>query len=151
MSSKFVRDSILSFLQTEVPTENLIDLTAQFEEIQDLMDQYSLTLNDPWLGVQFVGSEETPVSIQSTNSAGCYREIGTIFLHVVAVSAIGVHNSILTRAENLRNAIRGRVINDEIYIEQVSPTNFGEGVTLNFESGYTAGAITVFYRRDLNL
>jgi hypothetical protein len=151
MSSKFVRDSILDFLTNEVGGETIIDLTAQFEEISDMLDQYSITLNDPWIGVQFIGSEEIPVSIQSTNTKGCYREVGTIYIHVVGVSSIGAHNSILDRAEVVRNALRGQRIEDTIYIEQVGPANFGEGITLNFESGYTAAAIIVFYRRDLEL
>jgi hypothetical protein len=151
MSSKFVRDSILNFLEENTECENIIDLTAQFEELQDLMSQYGLTLNDDWIGIQFLGNEEVPISIQSQNQKGCYREIGAIYIHVVAVSKIGVHNQILARAETIRDLIRGRRINDSVIIEQVSPPNFGEGITLNFESGYTAAAITVFYRRDIDL
>jgi hypothetical protein len=151
VSSKFVRDSILQFLEDNTECENIIDLTAQFDELQDLMSQYGLTLNDSWIGVQFIGNEEIPISIQSQNQTGCYREIGAIYIHVVAVSQIGVHNHILTRAEAIRDLIRGRRINDSIIIEQVSPPNFGEGITLNFESGYTAAAITIFYRRDIDL
>lgn len=151
MSSKFVRDSILTFLETNLDCEKIIDLTAQFEQVEDLLDQYDLTLNDDWIGVQFVGSEEIPVSIQSQNQKGCYREIGAIFIHVVAVSRIGGHKDILTRAEAVRDLIRGRRINNSIIIEQVGPPNFGEGITLNFESGFTAAAITIFYRRDIDL
>jgi hypothetical protein len=151
MSSKFVRDSILEFLDDNLECETIIDLTAHFEEIEDLLGQYDLTLNDDWLGVQFVGNEEIPVSIQSQNQKGCYREIGTIFLHIVGVAKIGGHKDILTRAESVRDLIRGRRINNSIIIEQVGPPNFGEGITLNFESGFTAAAITVFYRRDIDL
>lgn len=151
MSSKFVRDSILDFLKTEVPQETIIDLTAQFEELEDLLEHNDITLNDDWIGVQFLGNEEIPVSIQSQNNKGCFREIGAIYLHIVAVSQLGGHKAILTRAEALRDKFRGRRINNTVIIEQVGPPNFGEGITLNFESGFTAAAITIFYRRDLDL
>lgn len=151
MSSKFVRDSILEFLEEELEGETVIDLTAQFDELQDLLTAYDLTMNDAWIGVQFVGSEEIPISIQSQNQKGCFREIGVIYIHVVDVSHIGVHNSILARAEVIRNLLRGRRINNSVIIEQVGPPNFGEGITLNFEGGYTASAITIFYKRDLDL
>lgn len=151
MSSKFVRDSIITFLEDNLPEETIVDLTAHFEEIEDLLCQYDLTLNDDWIGIQFVGNEEIPVSIQSQNQKGCYREVGAIFIHIVGVSQIGGHKNLLTRAEVIRDLIRGRRINNSVIIEQVGPPNFGEGITLNFESGFTAAAITVFYRRDLDL
>jgi hypothetical protein len=151
MSSKFVRDSILTFLTTELPTETIIDLTAQFDELEDLLTANSITMNDPWIGVQFLGSDEIPISIQSQNQKGCFREIGAIYIHVVDISYMGVHSSILNRSEAIRDLLRGRRINNSVIIEQVGPPNFGEGITLNFEGGFTASAITVYYRRDLDL
>lgn len=151
MSSKFVRDSILTYLSNEFPDETIIDLTAQFEEVEDLVNYNGITMNDSWIGVQFLGNEEIPVSIQSQNNKGCFREIGAIYIHVVDVSQLGIHKSILTRSEAVRDKLRGKRINNTVIIEQVSPPNFGEGITLNFESGYTSAAITVFYRRDLDL
>ncbi|MEB3120582.1 MAG: hypothetical protein VKL41_05100 [Snowella sp.] len=150
MSSKYVRDNILQYLQDET-SENIIDLTAEFQDVHDMVEANSLTVNDPWLGVQFVPSEEIPVDVSATNTKGKYREIGVILLHIVAVSSIGVHNSILTRAETVRDVFRGKRIADSIIITQVSPAAFGESVTLNFEGGYTAGAVTLFYQRDLDL
>lgn len=151
MSSKFVRDSFNTFMETEFPDENIIDLTAHFEEIEDLLAHYDLTINDPWVGIQFIGSDEVPISIQSQNQKGCFREIGAIYIHVVAVSHFKAHKEILTRAEAIRDKLRGRRINETVVIEQVGPANFGEGITLNFESGYTAAAITIYYRRDIDL
>lgn len=151
MSSKFVRDSIIDFMETEFPEETIIDLTAQFEQLDDLLDHYDLTINDPWVGIQFIGNSEVPVSIQSQNQKGCYREIGAIYIHVVAVSSFGCHKDILNRSEAIRDKLRGRRINETVVIEEVNPANFGEGITLNFESGYTAAAITIYYRRDVDL
>lgn len=151
MSSKFVRDNILSLLQTEAPTESIIDLTADFLDLSDLLQEEGLTSGDPWLGLQFVGGEEVPMSVEASNQRGKYREHGVIFLHVVELASLGVHNVILNRAEALRDKLRGRRIGNSILIESVSPVNFGKGSTLSFDGGYTAGVIQVDYQRDLDL
>ena len=59
-------------------------------------------------------------------------------------------DDILTRAETLRNLIRGRRIND-IVIEGVTPPNFEQGATLDLDAGYSSGSFIVNYYRDLNL
>ena len=151
MSSKFVRDEILSFLATELPTESVIDLTAEFAELEDLLQAHGKSFGDPWLGVQFLGSQEVPVDIGATNTRGKYRELGAIYLHIVDVAKLGVHNAILNRAEAIRDKFRGRRIGQTILIEGVSPANFGEGITLSFNGGYTAAVIQLDYQRDLDL
>ena len=150
MSSVFVRNEILNFLATEIPTESVIDLTSEFLELEELLKEESLTFGDPWLGVQFVGSEEIPVDIGATNTRGKYRESGVIYLHVVSIASLGVHTLILNRAEAIRNILRGRRIGTVI-IEAVSPPNFGAGITLSFDGGYTAAVIQVDYQNDLDL
>ena len=149
MSSKFVRDAVLNYMETEFPEENIIDLTAHFDEVEDLLASYNLTLNDSWMGIQFIGNEEIPVSIQG--QSGCFRELGAIYIHVVAVSSIGVHRELLNRSEAVRDKLRAKRIANQDIIEKVRPPNFGEGVSLNFESGYTSATIIVFYQRDLDL
>jgi hypothetical protein len=151
MSSKYVRDGIIDFIASEIPSEKLVDLTAEFDEVQDLLSRNGVQPRSPWLGLQFVGSEEIPVDIGATNTRGKYREIGVIYLHVVDVSKLNVHNSIINRAEVIRNAFRGMRIADTILIESVSPVNFGGGITLSFTGGYTAGVIQIDYQRDLDL
>lgn len=151
MSSKFVRDEILAHLAAEATGETVLDLTADHRDVKDMIQDAGLGVNDPWLGVQFVGSFETPVDIRATSSRGKYRETGIIYLHIVDVAKLGVHNAILTRAEALRNIFRGRRIAGTIIIESVSPANFGEGITLSFAGGYTAGLVQIDYQRDLDL
>lgn len=151
MSSLYVRDEVINFLETELPTESVIDLTSEFLELEDVLNGKSLNHGDPWLGVQFVGSEEIPVGIGATNSRGKYRESGVIFLHVVDVAKLGVHSLILNRAEAIRNKLRGQRIGGTVVIEAVSPANFGEGITLSFSGGYTAAVVQVDYHRDLDL
>jgi hypothetical protein len=151
MSSKYVRDQILSFLQTEMPTESVIDLTAEFLELEQTLEEHGVSYGDPWLGVQFLGSEEIAADIAGTNTRGKYREFGAIYLHVVSLASLGVHNTILNRAEALRDKLRGRRIGQTIIIEGVSPANFGEGITLSFSGGYTAAVIQIDYQRDLDL
>lgn len=150
MSSLFVRQSLIDFLESD-SSENVIDMTDEFQELQDMIASKGLTNSDPWLGVQFVGSTETPVDIGATNSRGKYREEGVIYLHIVDVAKIGAANAILTRAENLRNLLRGRRINGTVIVEGVSPPVFGEGATLSFSGGYSSATVTVEYQRDLDL
>jgi hypothetical protein len=150
MSSSFVRTSILSFLGSG-SSETLIDLTAEYDDIKDMIKDAGIGVNDPWLGVQFVGADERPVDIGATNTRGKYREEGIIYLHIVDIAKLGVHNGILTRAEALRNLFRGRRINGTVKIIAVSPPNFGEGVTLSFAGGYTAALVQIDYQRDLDL
>lgn len=150
MSSVTVRNEILTFIGTELPTENLIDLTAEFQRIEDLLTSAGFTVNDPWMGIQFLGFEEVPVDILSTNTQGTYRELGSITIHVVEIARLGIHTLILNRAETIRNKFRGRRIGP-IIIESVSPANFGNGVTLSFEGGYTSASITIDYKYDYSL
>lgn len=150
MSSKFVRDEVKSFLTTNAPTENLIDLTAKSDVLKDLLTDAGLTYKDPWLGIQFISGPEEPISVVSTNSSGRYRELGAIFLHVVAYNSSTVADTILTRTETLRDLLRGRRING-IIIEGVAPANFESGATLQLEGGYQSASFIVDYKRDLNL
>lgn len=150
MSSLYVREETLEFLKLE-STENFVDLTDEFQELQDLLSSNDLGPSETWVGVQFVGSDEVCVDIRGNNNRGKFRETGVIFLHVVDVARLGVANAILSRAESLRDLLRGRRISGTILVESVSPPNFGEGATLSFTGGYTAAVIQVNYQRDLDL
>lgn len=150
MSSVYVRNQITTFIGTDLPTENVIDLTGEYRDIDDVIAGASLTFRDPWLGLQFVGSQDIPITVAANNVQGCYREIGTVLLHVVEMATSSSTTNILTRSETIRNAFRGQRINDLI-IEEVSPPNFEQGATLDFESGYVAATIILSYERDLNL
>lgn len=150
MSSKFVRDEILGFLVAPNTSERVVDLTAEFIELKDFLESNGVLDQQTWIGVQFVGSQEVCVDIRGTNTRGKYREDGIIYLHIVDIAKLGVHNAILNRAEAIRNLFRGRNING-ILINSVSPPNFGEGITLRFEGGYTAALLQIDYQRDLDL
>jgi hypothetical protein len=150
MSSKYVREELATFIATELPTETVVDLTAEFRTLEDLLEDAGVTGPDNWLGLQFIGSDEVPQALAATNNTGKYREVGAIYIHIVDVVKKNVHLDILDRAELVRNAFRGRRINS-IIIESVSPPNFSTGVTLNFEGGYTSAAVILGYQRDLNL
>lgn len=147
MSSVYVRESIKTFFTTNIPTENLIDLTAEFDEMEDLVEGAGITVDDPWTGIQFLSYEEIPVDIMATNDNGTYRETGTILIHIVDVAKKGGHSAILVRAESIRDKFRGRRIGP-ILIEAVSPPNFGQGITLSFEGGYTAAVVNIEYKYD---
>lgn len=143
MSSSYVRTQIKSYLSSN-SLESLIDISGEFREIKDLLDAYGLTVDSDWIGIQFVGSTEEPISVP----AGCYREFGSIFLHVVAPIEIGAIDDIISRCETIRSLFRGRRIND-IIIESVSPPNTESGTTIEFDNNFTSASIILDYYRDL--
>lgn len=148
MSSTQTRTLVKQFLADNAPTETVIDFSAQFEEMSEVLAQAGLSNDAPWLGLEFIGDDEIPVSLAATNDLGLYRETGSIILHVCAEARIGVGNSLLARGEVLRNLFRGRRIGP-VVIESVTPINFGPGSTLEFEGGYVSGSITISYYSDI--
>lgn len=149
MSSSYVRTNFSAFL-TANSSEDFLDLTGQFAELRYFLEDEGLTVRDDWVGLQYIGNEEIPINVGSGNTTGKYRELGAIFLHVVDIAKLGVDATILTRAEALRDLLRGRRIGD-IVIESVSPPSFEQGATLQFEGGYISASIIVGYYRDLDL
>lgn len=149
MSSIYVRQQIKQFI-TDNSQETVVDLSAQFEDLRELLGENDVQPDAPWLGLTFIGNDELPVSLSATNDKGLYRETGVVSLHVVSEARIGVGDSLLTRGETLRNLFRGRTIGN-ITIESVGPMNTESGATLEFEDGYMSGTVLVSYHRDLNL
>lgn len=150
MSSLYVREQIMDFLEANAPSETFVDLTVQFAEMKEFLEENSLESEDNWVGVEFIGSDEVPITVPATNDQGLYREDGAVYIHVVAPAAIGVGNGLLTRGESLRNLLRGRRIG-EVKIESVTPLNTAEGATLQFDGGFMSASFIVSYERDLNL
>lgn len=150
MSSSYVRTQFKDFLSTNATSENVIDLTGHYEEFQDLIESSGITSEDPWLGIEFIGSDEIPITVGSTNVQGKYRETGAVYIHVVDIAKLGVADILLSRAETLRNLFRGQRLGT-IFIESVTPVNFAAGAALRFESGYMSGSFIIGYERDLDL
>ena len=151
MSSLFVRDEVESFLRSNAPSETIIPIDGDFDYINDLVIRYRLTPRSNWVGLQFIGAEEEPISLTANNSQGCYREIGVFYIHVVAPSTLGGARAILQRGEVIRDLIRGQRIADKILIERVAPVNLNAGATLTFQGGYSSGLIVVEYEYDKHL
>jgi len=150
MSSTAVRDAIKNFLTANAPSETLLDLTAQFQEIQDFIAGNGLQPSDDWLGIAFVGETEVPVTFPATNDQGKYRELGAFELIIVSEAKLGVGNALLTRGETLRDLLRGRRIGGVI-IESMTPLNFDSGASLRFEGGYMSASFLVSYEYDFDL
>jgi hypothetical protein len=151
MSSSYVRGQIQTFMTAASSgAEVVIDVTGDIEEINDFLTAHSLTYASNWVGLYYVGHSEDPITVPATNVEGCYREDGSIFIHVVAPASVGCHTGILTRAEVIRNYFRGKRIND-IEIQSVSPCNFNMAESLDIDGGFTSGVVQVDYQRDLNL
>lgn len=150
MSSLAVRTLVKNFLTTNAPTEHQVDFSAQYLDLPDLLEQEDLTVDDPWLGLQFVGGDEQPATLPATNVSGRYRETGVIYLHVVEVAKPQVIDSILARAETLRNLFRGQRIGT-LLVESITPVVTDSGGTLELEGGFVSGSFLISYYYDLNL
>lgn len=151
MSSEYVRTTFNSFITAATSgAETVIDITSDFEEINDFLALNSLTYASNWVGLYYVGDSELPISIPTTNDTGLYREQGSIYIHVVTPTSIGCHTGIITRAEVIRNLVRGKRLGN-ITIESVSPVNFNNGYSLDMDAGFTSGVLITNYHMDLNL
>jgi hypothetical protein len=150
MSSSYVRDQFLAYLKLQVPTETFIDMDGEIDTLQDLLSNESVGMQDPWVGLSYIGNDEIPISLPANGNKGCYRELGSIHLHIAEMAQIAVAAKILPRAKALIDCLRGVRINDMV-IEKVTPPNFGQGATLELSGGYTSASIIVDYYRDLNL
>ena len=150
MSSKYVRDEINSYVVANVPA-TVIDLTLLSDYIQDPLDENNIDETTPWLGLDFIADPILAQTVPANDTVGKYREEGVIFLHVVEPYSDLAPGTIIDRGEVLQNLFRGKRINNNIVIESVSAVNTNNGVTLQFDSGFVAGAITISYQYDLNL
>lgn len=149
MSSSSVRTAIKNFITAQFPAEKLIDLTAEFDLLNDLLGRYNAK-GGPWVGLQFISNPEEPISLTADNTQGMYLEDGVIYLHIVDVAYLGVASSLLSRAEAIRTKFRGQRIGD-ITIEATTPPNFEAGATLQFEGGYTACSVLISYSRRFTI
>jgi len=149
MSSLYIRTQVKAFIASDIPSETVVDLTAQYKTLQDMLDDVGVGILDSWLGLQFIGTNEEPITVNSNNTGGCYRETGSLFLHVVSPAKNSAADDIINRTETIRNAFRGQRIND-IIIDGVTPPNFESSGTLQFDDGFTSASIIVDFYRDLN-
>jgi len=154
MSSSFVRSTIKSYFATKLPGEKLVDFTAEERALQEILDGLSITPKDDWYGIEFIGDDELPISVPATNTQGCYRETGALFLHIVTFAGIRLgsipSDRIITNGEILQAIFRGANISG-IIIESVTPISTESGATLEFEHGWQSGSFLASFYRDFNL
>lgn len=148
MSSVVVREKIMNFLTTNFPSEKFVDMSVDYRELSEILEEYNIARRDSWVGVQFVGSDEQHMVLGSKEK-GTYRELGAVYLHIVAPAQLGVANILLPRIESYRNAFRGQRI-DSLVVEKTTPPDFGSG-TLQFEDGFLSGTTAIHYYNDLNI
>lgn len=149
MSSSYVRTQVKTFVETAIAPTKLLDLSGEFREYKAMLADNGLNTLSDWVGVEFVPGDEIPITVGATNTSGKYREIGAIYFHIVGVARLGGSGSILTRAEALRTALRGKRIGN-VLIESVTPANFSDGATLQFEGGQTGASILASYECDFD-
>lgn len=150
MSTKYVRDKFKTFLATEYPTLKVVDISGEYLEFADLLQEQSIGPDDNFLAVQFIGDRIDTVSLSASNGSGGYRERGAIFLHVVEPVSRQAMDNILTRGDSYIDTLTNRRI-DNLVIDQVNPINTAQGATLEFQGGYISGSIYTTYYRDKNL
>lgn len=150
MSSLYVRNQIKTFLATNSPTEKVADMSGGYENMQDFLNRFSITMTEPWLGLQFIPADESPITVPATNDSGKYRETGAVYIHVVDVANPDASDNILTRGETLRDLFRGRRIGD-VKIEALTPLNFQIGATLDMDGGFVAASFIISYEYDKDL
>ena len=153
MSSAFVRSSFKTFVSANNSGETLVDFTGEYRELKDILSANAISFSSPWMAIEFIPSTEEMITVGTNNTAGKYRELGAVIIHVVGVAKLGGSDTILARAEALKNALRGRRIGtgSKIIIESVTPPNFKDGATLQFDGGFTAASIIVAYEYDMDL
>jgi len=150
VSSLAVRDSVMAFLAAEFPSEKLIDLSAEYDQFDQLMEAYGLTLSDDWLGIQFVGDEEEPVALSANNAEGGYREYGSIAIHCVTPASMNGRRPMLQRAENIRKKLRGQRLSGGVMIMECNPANTEAGAAIQFDSGFMGATFFTTYYIDIS-
>lgn len=153
MSSNYVRSTFVSYMKTTFPTHNIVDVSGEYEIQQDFLQKQvpPITPQDEWTAIDYIGSDELPTTTLSNNTVGRYREIGSIFIHVVYPAKTTAKTDILNRCEIYRDTLRGSRINNDIVVESVTPPNFGAGASLDFKGGYISATFILSYYRDKNL
>lgn len=164
--SQAVEVKIRTFLDAQFPSEKFMEIDGQFEDLKKALTDnthpfvqdppgtpkpISISMTEPWTGLQYVADVEQAVSVPATNTTGTYRETGFIAIHVVNKAQIGVERGIKTRCEAFQNAFRGKDI-DGVRIVGIVPYNFSNGTTLDFVGGgYVSATITLSYEYDRRL
>ena len=123
MSSLYVRNEIKSHIAANLPAENLIDLSGEYRNLQPMLSFYSLTPEDPFLGIQFVPSVEAPQAAASGNASGCYREFGAVYLHVVEPVEVDRTLKKIVHTENILTRAEAIVSLFPVTIEAYPPSN----------------------------
>lgn len=159
MSSARVVQATMDYLTSEFPSVKKVDMSGSFQELKDMLAEAptAITMEEDWIGLTFIGNDETPRTIPATGVKGKYRETGVIMIHVVSVAKSGLgmlastQSAIRTRAEALRDKFRGRRIGNTYKVFAVTPPNFAKGATLDFDGGHISATIMISYESDLDL
>jgi hypothetical protein len=150
VSSRAVRSAITGFFNSQISEETVFDLTGNFEVLEDALAEAGIGREDTWVGLEFIPGDEQPITVGAGNTKGKYRETGAVYINVVDIAKLGVSGSILTRAEAVRDKLRGQVISG-VVVKSITPPNFGAGAAFNFEDGYMSCSFILEYYFDIDL
>lgn len=151
MSSSVVRTQIKSWLVTNASSESVVDLTSQFDDVKELLAANDIQPDAPWLGIEFIGDVEEPISLAATNVSGSYREYGAVQFHAVDVAKYGISDSLIARLEAIQNKLRGIKVGEVVNVVDMTLPNTTTGAVLDFESGFMSASFLMHYYRDINL
>ena len=86
MSSEYVRNTIKTFLDTEFPGVVTVDMTAASDNLDDFLEDISISPEDQWIGLQFLPADERPVSLSANNSTSFFGKINLMLFGIVKES-----------------------------------------------------------------
>ena len=78
MSSTYVRTEFNNFMAAYTPTQKIIQLAGVFEYLTDHLKDQGVGAEDTWVGLEYFGDDEVPITVGADNVKGRYRETGSI-------------------------------------------------------------------------
>ena len=142
MSSATVRDAINTAVTAAAvpwPTFDVSDYVTLEECLGNVDSQCVL--------IQYAASSESIVTIGSEGNQG-FVESGSVVLHMVTPTGFD-SGPIVTKADEIREALRGRRVAPSVTVEQMDPfTDFGIGMGLYGAAWHGWGANLIYVRRD---
>ncbi|MDJ0792262.1 MAG: hypothetical protein QNJ71_10235 [Acidimicrobiia bacterium] len=143
MSSLDVRQAIEAAVVAAAAPIDVFDL-SDYVTLEDVLTD----VEDQAILIQYVTADETMMSIGGEGNQG-WRQDGTVVLHYVVPTGFE-SGPVVTKGDEIREALRGRRLGGNITIESCDPfTDFGAGSTGLYGGAWKGWASNLFYsRRD---
>lgn len=122
MSSGVVRSAFRTRLATAIAAT---DVSAPYLEV---INKTTEPKDRPaeWVGMDFVGAEEAPISLATGPGLRRFRETGTCFVHCHAGANLTDTRSIEI-ADEIRDVFRDADLGSGVIVEETAPPDTGDG------------------------